>query len=55
LHPDFLFFNGVGGTVRTSIVDPHGHHLDDALVKLQGLAHFAEFCRIVAVMRIGPG
>ncbi|NMM22972.1 MAG: type III restriction endonuclease subunit R, partial [Phycicoccus sp.] len=59
LHPDFLFFNEVHGAVRASIVDPHGHHLEDALVKLQGLAHFAdefgdEFYRIEAVTKIGP-
>jgi len=42
LHPDFIFFNRVKGTVRPSIVDPHGHHLDDARVKLVGLAEYAE-------------
>lgn len=57
MHPDFLFFNEVGGKVRASIVDPHGHHLDDSLLKLQGLARFAaeygqEFYRIEAVTKI---
>jgi len=57
LHPDFLFFNDVHGAVRTSIVDPHGHHLEDSLVKLQGLARFAEefggeFHRIEGVTKI---
>lgn len=42
LHPDFLFFNRVKDVVRPSIVDPHGHHLDDARVKLLGLAEYAE-------------
>ena len=42
LHPDFIFFNLVNGNIRPSIVDPHGHHLDDALVKLVGLAEYAE-------------
>jgi hypothetical protein len=42
LHPDFIFFNLVNGQVRPSIVDPHGYHLDDALVKLVGLAEYAE-------------
>lgn len=42
LHPDFIFFNDVAGTVQPSIVDPHGHHLDDAVVKLLGLAEYAE-------------
>lgn len=42
LHPDFIFFNLVNGAIRPSIVDPHGHHLEDALVKLVGLANYAE-------------
>lgn len=58
MHPDFIFFNEVGGVVRASIVDPHGHHLDDSLVKLKGLALFAQeygggFHRIEAVTKIG--
>ena len=35
MHPDFVFFNEVGGKIVASIVDPHGHHLDDALMKLK--------------------
>ncbi len=59
MHPDFIFFNEVKGQVRPSIVDPHGHHLADSLVKLQGLAAFAkeygsEFHRIEAVSKVGP-
>lgn len=42
LHPDFIVFTEVGGTIRPSIVDPHGHHLEDVLVKLVGLADYAE-------------
>ncbi len=43
---------------RASIVDPHGHHLDDAKLKLKALASFAErygdeFHRIDAVDKIG--
>ena len=58
MHPDFIFFNEVGGKVRASIIDPHGHHLDDSLLKLRGLARFAqeyggEFHRIEAVTKIG--
>jgi type III restriction enzyme len=42
-----------------SIVDPHGHHLEDSLFKLQALARFAgeygsEFHRIEALAKIGP-
>lgn len=41
MHPDFIVFNEIDGEVRPSIVDPHGTHLDDALVKLRGLALYA--------------
>lgn len=60
MRPDFVFFDqaGLDQTVRASIVDPHGHHLSDALVKLHGLAAFAaeygdEFHRIEAVAKVG--
>ena len=58
MHPDFIFFNEMGGEVRASIVDPHGHHLDDSHLKLRGLARFAEkygseLHRIEAVTKIG--
>jgi type III restriction enzyme len=58
MHPDFLFFNEIGGKIRASIVDPHGHHLEDSLIKLQALARFAgefggEFHRIEALAKIG--
>ncbi|MCO8127793.1 hypothetical protein NHL50_11295 [Acidimicrobiia bacterium EGI L10123] len=42
MHPDFIFFNEVGDDIVVSIVDPHGHHLEDSLIKLQALAKFAE-------------
>jgi hypothetical protein len=43
MQPDFIFFTRLAdGTIGASIVDPHGHHLQDALGKLQGLADFAE-------------
>ena len=43
---------------KASIVDPHGHHLEDSLVKLQALAEFAEdhgdaFHRIEALSKVG--
>jgi hypothetical protein len=41
MHPDFVFFHEVGGEIVASILDPHGHHLDDALMKLKALATFA--------------
>jgi hypothetical protein len=57
MHPDFVFFHDVNGEIRASIVDPHGHHLDDAEVKLKALASFAvdygtSFHRIEAVAEI---
>ncbi|MEW1962962.1 DEAD/DEAH box helicase family protein [Microbacterium sp. NPDC077644] len=58
MYPDFVFFHEVNGEVKASIVDPHGHHLDDAVVKLRALAEFAqefgqEFHRIEAVAEVG--
>lgn len=60
LFPDFLFFHEIEGEVKASIVDPHGHHLDDALVKLRGLAEFAReyghhFHRIDAISNGSSG
>jgi type III restriction enzyme len=58
MHPDFVFFHEIDGEAKASIVDPHGHHLGDSLVKLQALAKFAEdhgssFHRIEALTRVG--
>lgn len=59
LRPDFLFFGtNHDGSVGVDIVDPHGHHLSDALPKLRGLADFAErfaddFRRIESVAETG--
>lgn len=59
LRPDFVFFSeGNDGTIAASIVDPHGHHLGDALPKLRGLAAYAarhgqHYQRIDAVTKIG--
>ena len=58
MHPDFVFFDRVGDVVRPSIVDPHGQHLEDSLVKLQGLAKYAKryrdaFHRIEATLKDG--
>ncbi len=57
MHPDFVFFHEVNGKVVVSILDPHGHHLDDALMKLKALAKFAEkygdeFHRIEALAEV---
>ena len=59
LRPDFVFFTEQpDGSIAASIVDPHGHHLGDALPKLRGLVEYAErhghhFQRIDAVTKIG--
>jgi hypothetical protein len=55
MHPDFLIFTEVKGEIMPSIVDPHGHFLEDSLAKLRGLAAFAEqygdaFHRVDAVI-----
>jgi len=41
MHPDCVFFHEIQGKVVASILDPHGYHLDDALMKLKALAAFA--------------
>jgi len=59
LRPDFVFFaTQLDGTVVADLVDPHSHHLSDAIPKLQGLADFAEhhgtgFRRIESVAKTG--
>ncbi|MDE0220646.1 MAG: DEAD/DEAH box helicase family protein [Spirochaetaceae bacterium] len=58
--PDFLFFHGDQQNMKVSIVDPHGHHLADALAKLRGLAEFAathgeSFHRIESVAQMKDG
>ena len=58
--PDFVFFHGDSQNVKVSIVDPHGHHLADALPKLRGLAEFAAthgkgIHRIESVAQVNDG
>lgn len=59
LRPDFIFFGtSHDGRVVADLVDPHGHHLSDALPKLRGFADFAErfatdFRRIESVAETG--
>jgi type III restriction enzyme len=60
LCPDFIFFTQTDDVVQASIVDPHGHHLADAIPKLRGLAAFAveyadDFHRIEAVAEMKGG
>ena len=42
MYPDFLLVHEIGGELRPSIVDPHGHHLADAADKAIGLAEYAD-------------
>ncbi|MEX1165072.1 MAG: hypothetical protein WEB03_15985, partial [Nitriliruptor sp.] len=43
VRPDFVFFTeNDDSSISASIVDPHGHHLGDALPKLRGLADYAD-------------
>lgn len=59
LRPDFVFFGCQhDGQIVVDLVDPHGHHLADAMPKLRGLADFAEkygheFRRIESVAETG--
>ncbi len=58
VRPDFVFFGRRSdGSVAADVIDPHGHHLADALPKLQGLARYAEangsiYRRVEAVTEI---
>jgi hypothetical protein len=57
MHPDFIFFHEIDGTVRPSILDPHGFHLEDATIKLKALADFSarhgdDFHRIDALAAV---
>jgi type III restriction enzyme len=58
MRPDFIFLvRNADGSIDASIVDPHGHHLGDALPKLHGLAAYAErygshYQRIEAVAKV---
>ena len=58
VRPDFIFFGEAGnGEVTAVIVDPHSHHLADALPKLRGLAAYAaehadHYQRIESVTKI---
>jgi hypothetical protein len=61
MQPDFVFFvKKADGKIAPAIVDPHGHHLNDALGKLKALADYAEefggdFVRIEAITRNDKG
>ena len=58
VRPDFIFFGeDTDGEVTAVIVDPHSHHLADAIPKLKGLAAYAEkhaahYLRIESISKI---
>ncbi|MCP9199016.1 DEAD/DEAH box helicase family protein [Gramella sp. GC03-9] len=58
MRPDFIFFaRNNDNSVVADIIDPHSHHLSDALPKLLGLVSFAKkygknFRRIEAITKI---
>jgi type III restriction enzyme len=57
MQPDFLFFSKkADGSVGAALIDPHSHHLSDALSKLKALAEYGEefadrFIRIEAISK----
>ncbi len=58
LRVDFVFFAEGQDGIVADLVDPHGHHLADAMPKLRGLADFTEaygqeFRRIESVAETG--
>ena len=58
LRPDFVFFHErADGSIGASIVDPHSHHLGDALPKLRGLVEYVKeygshYQRVEAVAKV---
>lgn len=61
VQPDFIIFEeNSDGTIRPSIVDPHGTQFSDAIPKLHALARYAEryaerYNRVDAVARTAAG
>lgn len=61
MQPDFIFFfENASAEIVPAIVDPHGHHLQDAYAKLLGLADFADeyadrFVRVEAISKNTKG
>lgn len=59
MQPDFIFFSRMqDGSIKPSIIDPHGDYFADALPKLEGFAAYADeyadaFKRLEAVATIG--
>ncbi|MBQ1051626.1 DEAD/DEAH box helicase family protein [Micromonospora sp. C51] len=57
MTPDFIFIHKVQGSLRASLIDPHGTYLADAVPKLKGLTDYAdmhgtEFHRIQSIAKV---
>lgn len=57
LRPDFIFFVSESGRIVADLIDPHSHHLADALPKICGLielakAHPDAFRRVESVSKV---
>lgn len=58
VRPDFIFFAHESESIVADLIDPHSHHLADALPKIQGLvsyarAHPGQFRRIESISKVG--
>lgn len=61
VHPDFIFFvRDAEGTIRPSIIDPHGTYLADALPKLKGYIEYLReypdvFVQVLSISSLTEG
>lgn len=60
-HPDFIFFvRDAEGTIRPSIIDPHGSYLADAIPKLKGYVEYLidypdAFVQVLSISSMSEG
>ena len=61
VHPDFIFFvRDAEGTIRPSIIDPHGSYLADATPKLKGYVEYLidypyTFVQVLSISSMSEG
>ena len=61
VHPDFIFFvRDAEGTIRPSIIDPHGSYLADAVPKLKGYVEYLReypdtFIQVLSISSLSEG
>lgn len=61
VHPDFIFFvRDAEGTIRPSIIDPHGSYLADAVPKLKGYVEYLReypdtFVQVLSISSMSEG